>query len=269
MPSAPSAEVPVRDVRPLLTSGRAELVALLRSLSAEQWAAPTEAGHWTVGAVARHLLDDDLGLLSRWRDGDRSGLIPVDGPHEAFVAALDAKNERWVTAAAGLSVRVVADLLAWSGAEVDAFLATVDLQAPRHVGWAGGEVPAWLDIARELTERWVHGRHIADAVGGVVTVDPAEVLRTFVRAFPAQLGPAADGTVVGVALGSDRWTLRRADGAWSLEEGWPPSPAAALVLDAEAAWRHLTGLPVPPTAVRADGDPALVAALLAVRSIIV
>jgi hypothetical protein len=170
-------DAPVRDVRPLLTSGRAELVVRLGSLSATQWAAPTEAGHWTVGAVARHLLDDDLGLLSRWRDGDRSGLIPVDGPHAAFVAALDAKNERWVTAAAGLSSRVVADLLAWSGSEVDAFLATVDLRALRHVSWAGGEVPAWLDVAREHTERWVHGRHIADAVGAASPSGIEEVLR--------------------------------------------------------------------------------------------
>ena len=264
-------DAPVRDLRPLLTSGRAELVARLGSLSAARWAAPTEAGHWTVGAVARHLLDDDLGLLSRWRDGDRSGLIPMDGPHEAFVAALDAKNERWATAAAGLSGRVVTELLAWSGAAVDTFLATIDLRAPRHVSWAGGEAPAWLDLARELTERWVHGRHIADAVGAAAADDPVlpEVLRTFVWAFPAQLGPAADGTVVGVALGDDRWTLRWAEGAWSLDPGSPSSPDASLALDAEEAWRQLTGLLVPPASVRVDGDPALGAALLAVRSIIV
>jgi uncharacterized protein (TIGR03083 family) len=264
-------DAPGRDVRPLLTSGRAALVALLSSLSTDDWVAPTEAGHWRVGDVARHLLDDDLGLLSRWRDGDTSGLIPMDGGHEVFVAALDAKNERWVRAAGGFSPRVVAELLAWSGAEVDAFLVTVDLEAPRHVSWAGGAAPAWLDIARELTERWVHGRHIADAVGATVDPDPVlgEVLRTFVRAFPAQLGPAAEGTTVGVALGDDRWTLRRAGSAWSLDPGWPAVATASLALDAEPAWRHLTGLAVPPTTVRTDGDPALVADLLAVRSIIV
>lgn len=264
----------MRDVRPLLRSGRAELVALLRSLPAARWATPTEAGHWTVGAVARHLLDDDLGLLSRWRDGDRSGLVPMDGPHAAFVAALDAKNERWVTAAAGLSGRVVTDLLAWSGAEVDAFLATVDLEAPRHVTWAGGAAPAWLDIARELTERWVHSRHIAEAVGAAVAPedDPVlpEVLRTFAHAFPAQLAPAPTGTTVAVTLGADHWTLHRTPDAWSLSSSPPSSPpAAAITLDAATAWRHLTGLQVPPAAVRVDGDPALVASLVAVRSIIV
>ncbi|HEV7722614.1 MAG TPA: maleylpyruvate isomerase N-terminal domain-containing protein [Iamia sp.] len=268
-------DAPVRDVRPLLPSERVALIDRLASLSPADWAAPTEAGHWRVGDVARHLLDDDLGLLSRWRDGDTSGLIPVSGSHQDFVAALDAKNERWVAAAAGLSRPVVTDLLAWSGGAVDAFLATVDLRAPRPVSWAGGSAPAWLDIARELTERWVHGRHIADAVGAVVDPgsdpDPvrAEVLRTFVWAFPAQLGPAADGTVVGVGLGDDRWSLRRSGSAWSLEAGWPSGAAATLALDAEPAWRHLTGLPVPADDVHTTGDPDLVARLLAVRSIIV
>ncbi|HMJ75024.1 MAG TPA: maleylpyruvate isomerase family mycothiol-dependent enzyme [Iamia sp.] len=265
------AEAAVRDLRPLLTSGRAALVDLLSGLSSSAWRTPTEAGHWTVGDVARHLLDDDLGMLSRGRDGDLSGLIPGSVSHQDLVATLDAKNERWVSAAAGLSARVVTDLLAWSGAAVDAFLATIPLDAPRHVSWAGGAVPAWVDVARELTERWVHGRHIADAVGAVVDPDPvrAEVLRTFVWAFPAQLGPAAEDAVVGVALGDDRWSLRRSGSAWSLDVGRPSRPVATLALDAEPAWRHLTGLPVAAGAVRTTGDPDLVARLLAVRSIIV
>lgn len=267
------AEAPVRDVRSLLTAGRADLVALLDALDDAEWVAPTEAGHWRVGDVARHLLDDDLGLLSRQRDGDRSGLIPVDGPHEAFVAALDAKNERWVVGAAGLSRQVVTDLLRWSGAEVDRHLATVDLGAPSQVSWAGGAAPRWLDVAREMTERWVHGRHITDAVGRTPPdgADPvrAEVLRTFVWAVPAQLGPAAAGTTVGVALGDQWWTVRRDAAGWDLAEGRPAAPTATLALDAETAWRQLTGLAVAPAAVRASGDPDLVASLLAVRSIIV
>lgn len=261
-------DAPVRDLRALLTSERAALVGLLASLSTTDWEAATEAGHWRVGDVARHLLDDDLGLLSRWRDGDTSGLIPLTG--RDLVPALDAKNERWVAAAGGLSRPAVTELLAWSGAAVDAFLATVDLSSPRHVGWAGGSAPAWLDIAREHTERWVHGRHIADAVGtslGASSLD--EVLRTFVWAFPAQLGSAAGATVVGVRLGETDSTLARRDEGWSVEDGWPSSPSASLELDAEPAWRHLTGLGVPASSVRVDGDPDVVARLLAVRSIIV
>lgn len=264
------ADAPVRDIRPRLTTQRAALVELLATLDDDAWVAPTEAGAWRVGDVARHLLDADLGVLSRGRDGDRSGLIPM-GPHEAFVAALDAKNERWVAAAGGLSRRVVADLLLWSGTEVDDHLAGLDLRAPSHVTWAGGVVPMWLDLAREMTERWVHGRHITDAVGRSSDPDPvrAEVLQTFVWAFPAQLGPAAEGTEVGVELGDHRWSVRRDRTGWELAEGAPARPAATLALDAETAWRQMTGLPVGPGAVSTTGDPDLVAALVAVRGIIV
>ena len=38
-------EAPVRDVRPLFASERADLLALLASLGDAGWAAPTEAGH--------------------------------------------------------------------------------------------------------------------------------------------------------------------------------------------------------------------------------
>ena len=54
------AEAPVRDVRPLFAGERADLLALLTSLGDADWAAPTEAGHWTVKDVALHLLDNDL-----------------------------------------------------------------------------------------------------------------------------------------------------------------------------------------------------------------
>src|SRR5690349_6796550 len=90
------AEAPVRDVRPLFAGERADLLALLASLGDAGWAAPTEAGQWTVKDVALHLLDDDLGWLSRDRDGDTSGLLDASGDYRQFVAALDAKNQRWV-----------------------------------------------------------------------------------------------------------------------------------------------------------------------------
>ena len=60
-------DAPVRDVRPLLTEERADFLTLLASLGAADWAVPTEAGHWTVKDVALHLLDDELGWLSRPR----------------------------------------------------------------------------------------------------------------------------------------------------------------------------------------------------------
>ncbi len=113
-----------------------------------------------------HLLDDDLGCLSRGRDGDLSELLSTDGDYRDFVRALDAKNDRWVVAADGLSRRMVLDLLRWSGHQVDEYYASLDLAVPSGVIWASkGSVPRWFDMCRDLTERWVHQQHIRDAIG--------------------------------------------------------------------------------------------------------
>ena len=141
---------------PLLTEERADFLALLASFGDADWVMPTEAGRWTVKDVALHLLDDALGWLSRGRDNDRSGLLDDTGDYRQFVAALDAKNQRWVDGASGLSHRVLRDLLEWSGRQVDQYCARLDPRAPSRVRWAGpGPVPVWFDLARDLTERWV------------------------------------------------------------------------------------------------------------------
>ena len=69
------ADVPVRDVRPLLTEERADFLALLASLDDADWVMPTEAGRWTVKDVVLHLLDDELGWLS-----------PGEGPRSVWAA---------------------------------------------------------------------------------------------------------------------------------------------------------------------------------------
>jgi uncharacterized damage-inducible protein DinB len=47
----------------------AKLIELLRSLSPDDWNKPTVARLWTVKDVAAHLLDGNLRMLSRARDG--------------------------------------------------------------------------------------------------------------------------------------------------------------------------------------------------------
>jgi Mycothiol maleylpyruvate isomerase N-terminal domain len=111
-------EVPARDTRPLIAEIHGDLITLLDSLRDGAWAAPTEAGDWTVKDVALHLLDGDLTQLSIGRDGELSGLLDTGSDHREFVAALDAKNQRWVEAAHVLSPRVVTGLLRWSGEQV-------------------------------------------------------------------------------------------------------------------------------------------------------
>jgi uncharacterized protein (TIGR03083 family) len=252
----------------------ADLLTLLSSLRDDEWAAPTEAGRWSVKDVALHLLDGDLVQLSIGRDGDRSGLLETGGGYRRFVAALDARNQRWVDAAAGLSPRVVTGLLRWSGEQAGRYYATVDLRGPADVSWASdAPVPRWLDLAREMTERWAHQQHIRDATGRPGRHDrflPA-VLATFAWAFPYQYRPeAAPGTVVQVDFGSGgAWLLTREAGGWVLGEGTAPRPAATLAMAPELAWRQLTGLAVPAGEYRTEGDERLAAPLLAVRGIIV
>jgi uncharacterized damage-inducible protein DinB len=94
-------DLPASDPRALMADERDDLLSLLVDLSADEWLAPTEAGRWRVKDVALHLLDDDLGWLSRGRDGDWSGLLPTVGDYRSFVQSLDDKNERWVVGSGG------------------------------------------------------------------------------------------------------------------------------------------------------------------------
>jgi hypothetical protein len=266
-------ELPVVDPRAAITADRADLITVLLGLSDHQWIAPTEAGHWRVKDVALHVLDDELGWLSRSRDRDASGLLATDVGYRDFVRSLDAKNERWVVGAAQLSRRVVADLLRWAGDEVDEYLGSLDLVAESWVIWASDTpVPVWFDLCRDLTERWVHQQHVRDAVHepGDHHRRLPDVLRTFVWAFPHQYdAPAPAGTTVQVALGeAGTWHLIRDGGGWTLEEGAVERPAASLSLRAPDAWRQLTGLHVPADRICTTGTDDLVRPLLAVRGII-
>ncbi|MEZ5192235.1 MAG: maleylpyruvate isomerase N-terminal domain-containing protein [Nocardioides sp.] len=131
---------PATDVRPMLTEERRNLLALLGSLTAEEWAAPSAAPGWVVKDLALHLLDDDLGWLSRGRDGDQTGLLAV-ADHASFVQALAAKNQRWIDGARGLSGPVLIELLEWSGRQMDDYYASMDLGGEGRVDWAG-DAPA-------------------------------------------------------------------------------------------------------------------------------
>jgi uncharacterized protein (TIGR03083 family) len=252
---------------------RRDLLELLGSLSGDEWLTPTPALGWCVRDVALHLLDDDLGWLSRSRDGDLTGVIPTHVDHGQFVRALDDKNQRWIDAANGLSQRVVGDLLAWSGEEVAAYHENLVLNEPTDVRWAGGEVPGWLGIGRDFTERWVHQKQIRQAVGRPGDHDRylPTVLSIFVWAFPHQYHPVAEvGTTVDLNLGtSARWHLVRNEANWELKNGPAASPAAAIVTEMRAAWRQLTGASVRKGKVTTSGPAPLALPLLDVRGIIV
>ena len=265
----------VEDVRPVLVEERRDLLDLLSRLTPEEWLAPTRVPGWRVKDLALHLLDDDLGWLSRGRDGDRSGLLDMT-EHDSFVAALAAKNQSWVDGAQGLSSNVVIGLLRWAGEQMDEYYATIDLQAEGGVVWASdGPVPQWFDIAQDLTERWVHQRQMREAVDRTEDYEAKYlrlVLRTFVWAVPHQLRASAPaGTELQLDLSSGgRWVVRSTGSRrWELDEGVASRPAAGVRFSDDAGWRWLTGAAVPEYGVSVEGDSDLVEPLMSVRGIIV
>lgn len=262
------------DVRSLLGDERAALLQFLRALSPSEWVAVTAVPNWTVKDLALHVLDDDLGWLSRGRDGDATGRLANDD-HVTFVDALAAKNQRWVDGAAGLSLPVVCGLLEWAGREMDAYYATMDLAGEGRVAWASDEpVPVWFDVAQDLTERWVHQMQMREAVGRVEGFRDAflpTVLRTFVWALPHQYDASVTTTTtVEVDLSSGgSWQLTAAAGSsWELEPGPAEDADARVWFSDDAGWRWLTGARIPDDGMTTHGPVELTVPLLQVRGIL-
>jgi uncharacterized protein (TIGR03083 family) len=189
----------------------AELMALLRSLSSEDWDRPTVARLWKVKDIVAHLLDTGLRRLSFGRDH--------------YVAPADQ------------AIASYADLVAYLDPHATAIFG---------VAWAGEETsPVWFDIAREYTERWLHQQQIREAVAapGLLSREwlyPA--LDVFVRALPHTYRnvAAADGDRVRILIQGEAggaWTLVRQGGAWQLFSGGDTKSTATVSLDAESAWK--------------------------------
>jgi uncharacterized protein (TIGR03083 family) len=220
------------------------LLALLRELEPGDWSRPTVAGSWTVKDVAGHLLGGELGILSRRRDGWTPGAPPAS--YGELVALIDGLNRSWVEAARRLSPDLLVDLLEYTGRQSCAWFASLDPDAPGDsVDWAApGPAPIWLELARELTERWHHQQQIRDAVGrpgldGTRFLGP--VLDAFMRGVPRALARARrdDGATLRFAVEGDHkatWSFQREGGAWRLEAA-SGAADATLTLPAGVAWR--------------------------------
>lgn len=226
------------------------------------------------------MLGDDVGVLSRRRDGHSSQTQSVDSWDE-LVAFLNEWNEQWLAAARRLSPRLLIDLLSVTGDELYRYFKSIDLNAlGGPVSWAGPEpAPVWLDIAREYTERWLHQQQIRDAVKRPGLRDRrflGPVLETFVRALPHTYRDveAAAGTHVKLIVSGEaggEWSLVRRERGWLLGRGEESAPTATVRLDQNIAWRLFTkGLSEEQAheAVRIEGDEALGAKMLEAVAII-
>ncbi|WP_280230728.1 maleylpyruvate isomerase family mycothiol-dependent enzyme [Nocardia cyriacigeorgica] len=257
------------DVRPLFRRERHALLDLLQSLSSADWEKPTVCAGWNVADVTAHILNDYMRRISGSRDRHSGAAFADDETLPAYVARV---NGEFVRAMRQCSPRLLTDLLAHLGPELDqVWAATADLAGPAqlNVSWAGtGTSPAWLDIAREYTEFWVHQQQIRDAVSrrgadDVALVRP--VLVTFLHALPWALreqvrpeGTAVRFEITGPAGG--RWSVVSDGSSWHLTAEHAEDPAAVVRIDQDSFWRLASrGISVEQARQRSElhGDPEL------------
>ena len=246
---------------------RLHLLQVLAVLTAEEWNRPTACEGWSVKDVALHILGDDIGLLSRQRDGFRSKSSISDW--NELVAYVNEQNDLWVRATRRMSTQVLCAQLEITGNALYTFFKSLDPYAiGTPVQWVGPEpAPVWLEIAREYTEYWMHHQHICDALSITSLKEKrffAPVLNTFTRALPRTFrnAPAQYQTLVKLIISGEaggKWHLVYNDG-WSLYRNTDLSPSSTVIMDAETAWRLFTKGIDPDVAARRsqiDGDQKL------------
>ncbi|HEX7282707.1 MAG TPA: maleylpyruvate isomerase N-terminal domain-containing protein [Vicinamibacterales bacterium] len=259
----------------------AELVQLLRSLSADDWQRPTVAPQWQVRDVGAHLLDVTLRRIAVNRDRH---LAPVGRPpsnERELTAFINALNAGGVSFAARLSPRLITDLI-----EVTtSWLADVIEAMPPHdaavfaVSWAGQSASHnWMDTGREYTEHWHHQMQIREATSRPrLLLEPRwmePLLDISVRALPhayRDVAAAAGAAITLIVDGptSGTWTLTRDEVEWRISAGESDAAKAVVRVAADTVWRILYNAPFDHGQVRIEGDAALAAPLLATRSVIV
>ena len=262
------------DVLDLLPRLRAELTALLGSLSRQEWSAPTSCPGWTVHDIAAHLLGVELGNVSVRRDSWQLG--PAAG--QDFGGWLDGFNRQWVQAAERISPALLTDLIGQCSRQFEELVATLDLAAMGgSVGWATGSEPApvWLDVAREYMERFVHQSQIRDATGRpALPRELAEpVLRTAVHCLPRALASTRrpPGTVLAFIVDEDpatTWFLTQGRENWELGRSAPDgAPACEVRTTLPGAIRLFVRDPGAPALVT-RGDGELAAAISRAKAIL-
>ncbi|MFO0799438.1 MAG: maleylpyruvate isomerase N-terminal domain-containing protein [Gemmataceae bacterium] len=240
----------VADLFPEVTR---RLVALLRSLTADEWHLPTVSSRRTVKDIASHLLDGSLRRLSMQRDGYR----PDDargGPRagEVLMDFLNRLNDEWETGTRRLSPKVLVDLIEWADAQLADLFRSLDPHGPAifPVAWAGEERSEnWMDVARDYTEKWHHTQQLFDATNRPSTILTRRLghpcLDIFMRAlrFTFRAVEADQGSVVMMAVTGEAggyWYVERQKDGWEQTADAPRSPSATVTMDQDTAWKLVT-----------------------------
>lgn len=267
------------DTRPLFPPERQALLDLLRSLDPADWTRPTVCPDWNVGDITRHILNDYIRRISGSRDGHGGAVF--DGG-ETLPGFLGRVNGEFVAAMRQCSPRLIIELLEHLGPELDRVWAATDLAGPAHldVSWAGHDPsPAWLDIARDYTEFWVHQQQIRDAVsqpGADSASLMTPVLVTFLHALPVALhdqirsaGTALRFEISGPAGGT--WTVISDGTGWDVTPDRADRPAAVVRMGQDTAWRLASrGITVDDARERSEfsGDEDLTAAAVTMLAVV-
>ncbi|TDB61424.1 maleylpyruvate isomerase N-terminal domain-containing protein [Arundinibacter roseus] len=237
---------------PLFSVLDQHLLALLRSLTPDEWNAPTLAPLWSVKDVAAHLLDGNLRALSMLRDGYMGSSTPEINSYQDLVAYLNSLNAEWIAATKRLSPAVIIDLLEKTGEEYTAYLHTLDpdTNAVFAVAWAGEkESRNWFHIAREYTEKWHHQQQIRWAVGQEKVLYSKELvepfLETSLRALPFHYRhvQAPEGTALAFFVTGENkysWYLIKQEHGWFLTKHTTKPVACSVTMDVSIAWRIFT-----------------------------
>lgn len=258
-----------------------KLIALLRSLTPDEWHRPTLARLWVVKDIAAHLLDGNMRTLSMLRDryaGDPPGAI---NSYQDLVGYLNRLNADWVKAFKRISPAVITDLLESTGKEYHAYLQSLPPfeKSSFAVSWAGEEHSFnWFHIARDYTEKWHHQQQIREAVNrpGIESRELYyPVLDTFMQALPHHYRnvTAPENSVVSIKINGDaggQWLIRFQSGRWTFLKEQVQSPDAEVVLEAPMAWKLFTKAIPPAEAekmVRITGNAGLGKPVLSMISV--
>lgn len=235
-------------ILPLFEILDSRLLELLKSLSPDEWNAPTVAKLWSVKDIAAHLLDGSLRGLSISRDGYFGEPPENINSYPELVAYLNKLNSNWVTAARRLSTQVLIELLEIASKQYTRHLKQLNPEADAvfAVAWAGQEVSAnWFHIAREYTEKFLHQQQIRDAVNkpGIMTRELYyPFLNTFMQALPytfKNIKAAAGATVlvtVTTAIGG-QWSITKNNEGWALNKNSFATVDATVSIDPDTAWK--------------------------------
>jgi uncharacterized protein (TIGR03083 family) len=266
--------IPVVHLFPILDE---KLIALLRSLSPEDWQRPTLAKQWCVKDVAAHLLDGNVRAIAG-RDNYEGPLpaTPINS-YQDLVGYLNELNASFVKAMQRMSPQLLTDLLESTGKQYSEIMASQPLftKARFSVAWAGEEESMnWFHIAREYTEKWHHQQQIRHAVGKEDKLMTQELfyplIDTLLCGLPHAMRntQATENTAVQVtiasATGGDWFVIRNAD-KWILSKENTLPLAAHIKIEPKIAWKLFTKALKPSLSmagVQVQGDEQLCKAVL-------